>query len=247
MEMAIRRCIYLVVGITGFIWFMLPYITYRIMNIGNRTGLAVSTILMLYGVFQPKIASILNRPARMVLMIVIGIVIALVVVMSGLMIKAAVDWPQEDATIVVLGCRVIGERPSLMLEERLEKTYEYMSKYGESVAVLSGGQGADEAISEAECMYRYLTERGIAPDRLYLEDQSTSTRENLLYAYDVIRKNQLNESIAIVTNEFHEYRASKVAESLGVRSGAVSASTAMRLFPTYYVRELYGILYQWVL
>lgn len=53
------------------------------------------------------------------------------------------------------------------------------------------------------------------------------------------------EEIAIVTNEFHEYRAGVIAGRLGLSYGAVSAKTAWWLLPTYYARELFGVLYEW--
>lgn len=120
-------------------------------------------------------------------------------------------------------------------------------EHPDSVCILSGGQGSDEIISEAECMYRYLTEKGIDPDRLYQEDRSASTRENLAFSREIIEAEHLNPHIAIATSEFHEYRAGKIAESLGLDHSAVPGRTPGYLFAAYYVRELYGILYEWSL
>ncbi|WP_455715620.1 YdcF family protein [Anaerosporobacter sp.] len=166
--------------------------------------------------------------------------------MTSYMVTAATNNAKEKSTVIVLGCKVYGERPSLMLVERLEAAYDYLVENPNSVCILSGGQGTDEDISEAECMYRYLISQGISSERLYKEEKSTSTRENLIYSKDILDSYQLNKDIAIVTNEFHEYRAGKIAESLGLEYSAVSAKTAWWLLPTYYVRELYGILYEWV-
>ena len=93
--------------------------------------------------------------------------------------------------MIVLGCGVNGDRPSLMLTERLDAAYDYLNTHEEVVCILSGGQGKGENISEAECMYRSLTEKGIARDRLYKEDRSTSTRENLLYSKKIIEEKNL--------------------------------------------------------
>ena len=171
----------------------------------------------------------------------------MVIVETACMIYAACRKPQENATVVVLGCRVYGERASLSMVERLEAAYEYLTEYEEAVCVLSGGQGPGEDITEAECMYRWLVDKGVAPQRLYKEEDSVSTRENLAFSKRLIAEEGLNTSIAITTSEYHQYRAGKIAESLDIEYGAISGKTAIWLFPTYYVRELYGILYEWIL
>ena len=133
-----------------------------------------------------------------------------------------------------------------MLMERLEAAYDYLTEHEDSACVLSGGQGPGESISEAECMYRYLVAKGIDPARLYREDRSTDTKENLMFSKQVIEENGLYPVIAITTSEFHEYRAGQIAKSLDMEYGAVSGRTAIWLFPTYYVRELYAILAEWL-
>lgn len=95
-------------------------------------------------------------------------------------------------------------------------------------------------------MYRYLINKGIDASRLYKEENSTTTRENLLYSKQLIEEQGLHPVIAIATSEYHEYRAGQIAGKLGITYAAVPGKTAIWLFPTYYVRELYGILYEWV-
>ena len=153
--------------------------------------------------------------------------------------------PAQNATAVILGCRVYGDRPSLILTERMDAAVSYLNENTDAVCIASGGQGADEDISEAECIYRYLVENGISPERIYTENQSTSTRENFAYSYEIIKENSLPQEIAIVTNEFHAYRAGIIAGKLGLSYGAVPAKTARWLLPTYYARELFGVLYEW--
>lgn len=154
--------------------------------------------------------------------------------------------PQEETTVVVLGCRVKNKKPSLALKERLDKTYQYLNENPKLQCILSGGQGANEEISEAKCMYQYLVSKGIDPHRLYQEDKSTSTRENILFSYQLIKKENLSKAITIITNEFHEYRAQTIARRLNIKSYAISAHTAWWLFPTYFVREIFGIVYEFI-
>lgn len=97
----------------------------------------------------------------------------------------------------------------------------------------------------ALCMYNYLIEHGVDENRLIMEDRSTSTRENLKFSMDIINEQGLSVDVAIVTNEFHEYRAFKIAEKLGINPKAVPARTHWWLFPTCFVREWYGVIYEW--
>ena len=218
------------------------------------TGIAVAVLLFLYGLLMPKVHGIVGmwRKHKVKKWIfrgmlgLISVIVALVVIESVCMIQAASREPEAGATVVVLGCRVYGERASLSMIERLDAAYEYLMENETSVCVVSGGQGDGENITEAECMYRYLTTKGIAPERIYKEEKSTDTRENLLYSKQLIDEQNLNPVIAIATSEYHEYRAGKIAESLEVEYGAVPGHTAIWLFPTYYVRELYAILAEWI-
>ncbi|MDE7323338.1 MAG: YdcF family protein [Lachnospiraceae bacterium] len=250
----IIRLILFLFGAAGFSGFIIPVLRRRIINIGNASGIVICICFMLYAVFLPKLHEMIRVFwQKTVGKIVLGIFAAglvsaliLVIVMTVLMVKAANTRPAASATVMVLGCKVYGERPSIMLEARLNAALEYLNANPESSCIVSGGQGSDELISEAECMYLYLTSHGIAAERIYREDQSTSTRENIAFSYEIIKKHGLNESIAIATNEFHEYRAGKIADSIGLKHGAISGNTALWLLPTYYARELLAILYEWV-
>lgn len=246
------QILFITISLVAVVWFLIPYILFGIMNIGNATGIFSFLGLFLYGIklkyincwVKKSLKRGLGRILISLFAVLIGGIMILVVLFSFLMIKAANKIPNGDETVVVLGCRVYGERASLMLMERLDAAYEYLKENEEAICILSGGQGEGEDITEAECMYRYLTKKGIEPKRLYKEEKSTSTRENLAFSKEIIEKNSLNVDIAIVTNEFHEYRATKVAEALNLNASAISAKTAWWLFPTYYVRELYGIIYE---
>ncbi len=243
------------IGLIAFLWFFLPFVVAGICNIGNITGIAVSILLMLsmkYMAFVHNWAMQLAKTnAGKGVLIVISIlfisIAVLVVAESACMIRAAIKVPEKNATAVVLGCRVYGERPSLSLLERLEAAYDYLVEHPEAVCIVSGGKGQGEDISEAEAMYRWLTDKGIDGARIYKEEQSTNTDENIRFSKEVIKENGLNEQIAIVTSEYHTYRASLLAEKYGLQYGSAPGKTAVWLFPTFYVRELYAILAEWIL
>lgn len=255
MKKRILRIALIAIGVLGLIWFLTPYAVGRIMNLGNGTGAVIMALIMAYGAFMPKINQAIKKlyvqkigkGILAGILVVVAAVILLAGVETAFMIKAATTKPSENATVVVLGCRAYGSRPSIMLASRLDAAYEYLTEHPDAICIVSGGQGPDESMPEAECMYLYLTEKGIAPERIYQENRSTSTRENLLFSQEIIEAEGLNPEIAIVTNEYHEYRAGMVADALEMEYSAVPARTPLWLFPTYYIRELYGIIYEWVL
>jgi Uncharacterized conserved protein len=250
----IGRVLLFLFGAASFSGFFLPVLRRRILNIGNAVGIVLCICVILYALFLPMVHRLIHvfwqkRIGKVILSIfasgiIVGVV--LVIVMTILMVKAAGTAPVPNATVIVLGCKVYGERPSIPLEERLKAALKYLNANPDSACIVSGGQGVDETISEADCMYLYLVNNGIAPNRIYKEDQSTTTRENFAFSYEIIREQGLKEQIAIATNNYHEYRAGKVADSLGLEHGAVSGDTALWLLPTYYARELLAILYEWV-
>lgn len=232
-----------------FLWFAVPALV--LFNIGSLTGMIASALLFFYGIFYRRMHVFVgnvwqSRSGKIILgcvaLFFLCVAVTAVAETVG-MVRVAMRRPPENTTAVVLGCSVKGERPSRILAERLDAAYTYLVENPKAICVLSGGQGKGEDISEAECMYRYLTERGIAPERLLKEDASTTTEENLKYSVQLLKEHGLDSEITIVTSEFHEYRANKTAERLGITSYSTPSHTFFIYLPTYYVRELYGILY----
>ena len=246
------RYIVVGIGVIALMLFGLPVLSNRIVNIGNATGVLISAMLIGYGIYMNRVNEILNNIwnktyGRVILCILefcIAAIITMAVGITILIVHANMQKTQGNTTLIVLGCKVNGENPSLMLTERLDAAYEYLVEHEDVICILSGGKGDDEDISEAECMYRYLVDKGISAERLIKEDKSTSTRENLAFSKEIIEEYNFSTNITIVTNEFHQYRARRVAEKLGFNVSAISGKTAWWLFPTYYVRELYGVLYE---
>ncbi len=237
----------LLAGLLGLFLFMYPVLAAKIVNIGNVTGIVLLLLLVGYAFNADWINSWLSGSAMGVLILTImTVLIAVALVITGAMIGTWRLKPNPEATVIVLGCKVDGDRPSAILTSRLKAALSYLERHPEANCILSGGKGADEKIAEADCMYDYLLKSKIASSRLYREDRSTSTRENLQFSQEIISRHHLNQEIAIVTSEFHQYRAGLIARKLGFNVTAVVARTPMMYFGTFYVRELYGILLEWI-
>ncbi len=162
-------------------------------------------------------------------------------VLLGVILHGQSVGPEKDADyIVVLGAGLRGERPSLVLQYRINAAAEYLQENPETTAIVSGGQGPDEWISEAEAMRRGLEAKGISGDRIILEDASTSTEENLTYSKKLMED---DVSVVIVTNKFHVYRALHIAGECGYGDvSGLGADNVSWLNPTNYLRECLAVV-----
>ncbi|MBQ8134171.1 MAG: YdcF family protein [Clostridia bacterium] len=235
--------------IVGSAFMIYWYLDSRFIAFGSVMGIFIFTVTAGCAVFFEPLKKLVSKlrktkagkAAVTVFFIFIGLFVIYTGTALGLMIYGSKKPPEDGATVVVLGCQVKGTAPSHTLRMRLDAAYEYLTAKPEAKAVLSGGKGDDEQISEAQCMYNYLTEKGISPDRLYLEDRSTNTNENISFSEEIIKKNGLREDIAIVTDWYHEYRASIICRRQGYRCGAVSADTPRYLTANLVTREIFAL------
>ncbi len=237
-----------------FLGLFLNSMMLGIVNAGNLAGTMACLLgLLFFGAnsFCARRLQLLweKRPGRFLICFGTGVVClcaVLAILISGLMLHAMYDTPKQENVVVVLGCKVRNGVPSLMLQRRLEAAYDYLVQHPDVPVIVCGGQGPDESISEAQCMYEYLTAKGIEEGRILLDDRSVSTYENLQNAKEYLVSHQLGSTITIVTDGFHQYRASMIADSLDLSCDHISAKTSWYLVPAYWIREWLGVCYQFV-
>lgn len=176
--------------------------------------------------------------------------LTLIAVLSGLMLHAASDAPDEHdppKTVIVLGCQVRGDgRPSLMLRARIRAACAYLNAHPDAVCIASGGMDDSEPFTEAESIANELIAMGIAPERIYSESASHSTYENLAFSAEVIARNGLDTRVVLATDTFHQYRGGYYARQAGLTPAAVCAAPYLPLAPSYWTREMLAILAAWV-
>ena len=169
------------------------------------------------------------------LILTVGVVLFIigeVWIFSGMVQKGEPDLDY----IVVLGCQVRGNYPSRALKERIDTAQEYLEENPDTIAILSGGQGTGENISEAQCMYDWLVRGGIDGERLIMEDKSTSTVENLKFSSQYLEKE--TSSVGVISNNFHIYRSVAIAKMQGYENVCgIAAPSRSILQPHYLVRE----------
>lgn len=194
---------------------------------------------------HPKAAALL----RGIFTLGLGLVVLAMAVTLGLILKAARGNPDQDCDyVLVLGAGVDGTRPSRSLYERLTAAEAYLREHPAAVCVVSGGQGGGEDISEAECMYRWLTQNGIEPSRIVLEDRASTTAENISFTLELLKQKGIApRKLAIVSSEYHLFRAKMTARRLGVEAVGIPAKTGLLpLKLTYFFREIFGVWYYWI-
>lgn len=143
--------------------------------------------------------------------------------------------------LIVLGAQWKPTGPSVVLRYRLEKAVHYLKVNRETKVIVSGGQGANEPIPEAEGMYSYLVEHGIDGSRILKEDRSTNTHENLKFSAELFDKK--NDSVVIVTNGFHVFRAEKLAAGQGYANvQGLAADSFLPMEAHNLLREFFGVV-----
>lgn len=146
--------------------------------------------------------------------------------------------------MIVLGARVKGKTPTRALRARVNKAYEYLAKNENTIAILSGGKGEGEFISEALCMQNLLVEKGIQENRLILEDKSRTTEENIRFSKRWVKK---EEPVLIVSNDFHVWRGRVMAAESGFKKVyGLGAKTEPLLNLHYYTREIFAWIKYWI-
>lgn len=150
--------------------------------------------------------------------------------------------PAENTNIILLGAKVEKNgKPSLSLRDRIEVAYNYLVENPKAVCIVTGGKGFNEPISEAQCEKDYLLEKGIEEDRIFVEDNSSNTRQNFEFALEIAKDNSLGNEFAVITQDFHMYRSMQLAKSMGITTYAVAAESDPLIYPTYYGRELLSL------
>lgn len=219
-----------------------PVLTYGIVNAGVVGLLLLAGFLGSLCLFWEKLAR--WRRSRAVVAVLLALALTGGATLSGMMVWAgyhdrAVEG--EEYTLVVLGCLVRGEEPSLMLTARLQAALAYLSTHPEAPVVVSGGQGPDELYPEAEVMKNYLVAHGIAPKRIYTEPASTNTKENLAFSAEIIRAQGLPQQVAVVSNGFHLLRGRMYANRAGLPAVSLPCRTSWWLVPAYWMREFFAV------
>lgn len=191
--------------------------------------------------FLKKLPLWVRVPVRTTVMLAL-----LVFLIVGSMIGISMI-PDSDARfdyLVVLGAKVNGRELSKSLKYRLDTAAEYLDEHPETKAVVTGGRGEGEEISEAAAMRDYLAQKGISRKRIYMERYAVNTAQNLEYSLSLISDQEAR--IGIVTSDFHVFRAVAIGKKAGMEQvQGVPAKTDLIYLPNMMMRECFAVLKDW--
>lgn len=235
-------------AVTGFgfliILYGLIYLIKNNFNLGSLLLLVIGLTVFVWFLLPEK------RIIRIIKAVILAgsfvyICIAGFIFVNGVTGGADFD---EDA-VVVLGCGIKGTKLSSDLKARLDKALEYYEMNPEAVICVSGGQGPQEDMPEAEAMRDYLINTGMPEDHLLVETRSTSTIENFRFSKKILDDyfEGKEYKTVYITNDFHTYRAGLIAKSQGFTEIAAypSKTNIFSVVPNY-LREVLAVLYIWV-
>ena len=166
---------------------------------------------------------------------------------------SVVSGENAPEVMVIFGCKVEAWGPSILLQDRLDTALSYLEDHPELTVVVSGGQGPDEPMSEAQAMYDYLTAHGVDGDQIVLEDRSSNTWENIQYTLDLFQSGAVEPTgkILAVSNGFHlsrirmlwgrEWEGTYTLSTLAAPSSHLPSRLSM------YLREPLALAKSWLL
>ena len=140
---------------------------------------------------------------------------------------------------IVFGAKVKPEGPAKTLASRLDVAVDAMLRDSDAVCIVTGGKGPDEPFTEASCMRDYMTERGVSPERIILEEKASNTKENIQYSAALIEELALTDrQIICISSETHIPRIRLLCSREGIDALYIKAETPMKVFLfTTWVRE----------
>lgn len=148
--------------------------------------------------------------------------------------------------VVVLGSGLFGAKVPPLLAGRLDRGRSVFNavtaRGGAPMMVASGGQGADEEVSEARAMADYLIDHGVPADRVLLEDRSTTTFENLTFSRVLMADHKPDYRCVVVTSNYHVLRAALTTRRAKVNGQVIGSRTALYFWPSAIIREFVAIL-----
>ena len=249
----VMRTVFFLIASAMLVLFLSEIISGYGWNIGTLSGVALSLLIMGYTHFYDRInAAIIEHRQRsrvakfaqncavFFAVLVVTYVITASVMMITFAHRKAPD-SDRPPVVLVLGCLVVNDHPSSLLAERIKTAYKYLVANPDSPCIVSGGKGSNESISEAQCMYQELVRMGISPDRIYIEDRSTTTLENIRYSRDLIKAQPGRHKTALVTSNYHVYRAMRYARRVGLDAVGIGAHVAFYYWPSALIRECIAV------
>lgn len=133
----------------------------------------------------------------------------------------AADVDCDYDCVLILGCKVNGNNPSLMLRDRLSQGVALYDVASDKL-LMTGDHGKD-GYDEVGVMKAYAEDEGVPSENIFEDHAGFSTYESMYRAKEIFKA----KKILIVTQEYHLYRAIYDARALGLDAYGVVAEPSM--------------------
>lgn len=223
-----------------------PPLSLHVMNFFVLLPAVIGAILILLPLIKYVLKIILGRFYKPVKRTILILLCAAGVFFLGeFMVIYISSIPQatpDNATVIVLGAKVSGNTPTIILQGRIDAAGKFLKSHPNAKCIATGGKGSDERISEAECIKETLIKQyGIDEKRIFTDPVSVNTLQNLRNSKKIIKENKLSDNVAVATDGFHIFRAKMIARRQGLKPYSCPAVTDKRLALTFYLRELFAL------
>ena len=234
------------------IWIILAILCivygFMVLGTGSGTGFFLVWFVLaggfLFLAFAAKIHLWANipMPIKTVFLILLFAGLAVFIIVEiNIISKFHKTQEQNLDYLIVLGAQVYESGPSVVLQYRLDSAAEYLKENPDTLCIVTGGQGYNEPFPEAEGMQRYLVSQGISAERILIEAKAENTKENMIYSMELF--DPANDSVGIVTNNFHLYRSLKLAKKSGIKNAyPIPADSTALYLPNNLLREFLGVI-----
>ena len=232
---------FLTAAVLGCLGLIPTYLYVRMVPVLTAAVIILYCLLSILTQSKPRLGRWLRRllTAGLILGVLVG------TVTGGMILRSSKGIPESSCPyIVVLGAKVENNGPSPSLAERIDAACEYLVAHPDTVAIVSGGRGDDEPMTEAQCMYECLVQAGIAPERIIKEEQATSTWGNLSFSLDIIEDltGSRPDTLGVVSSEYHLFRTGLQARGHGLEIQGIPARTESPVrWLHYFLREICGV------
>jgi len=242
--------IFLAAGILISLYFTLVSLSWRRFDVFNFLVSLIGVVIIIFSFKIDFIVGLYKKTPKVIRYLLIAVLDCFIlsfIIFQSLIIFNMRNTSKTGADyVVVLGCQVAGEYASLPLLSRGYAAIRYLNKNPETKVIATGGQGPGENIPEAESLRRLFSENKIDKERIFLEDKSKNTMENLLFAdkiYDLSDKN-----IVIVTSDYHMYRALSLAKKLKYTNvSGLPSRSQLSILPAFLLREYVTVMFYKIL
>ena len=229
------------------VWLLPPAIGLAIW--GTRFGVKLTAAISLWAIVWTLLVHRRWRRGQQLLVALTAVFAVLVLMAQVAIWRPVVTFRQPPTAPVALilgaGLKADG-RLSDVLQYRLDEGVRWLAAHPAASVLVSGGQGEDEPEAEAAAMARYLMAHGVAAPRIWQENRSHDTRENLQFSRQILQAQFPGQPVVLITSNFHLYRAQREAQRVGLQVAGLPAPTPWTALPVYTLREGLAVWRDWL-